>query len=219
LQVSAATKVRIVLSQAEIAPLPHIGFYVLNSLPDARKRLDISSGVVYQPQHFLNAKEVDAVISIPEGNYTVVPATFQPGQENHFWLQIQGENIKVAKAIEWNEAEINGEWTAEKSGGCMNNAATWRNNPVYTLRLPLGAQKLTIVLSPEKRDVGMGFYVFPGGNLAAQPLGKSKFTMVSTLTELSLPAGEYSIVPTTFQAGVHCHFTLSLYADQPCTLA
>jgi serine/threonine protein kinase len=219
MQVSAPTRVRVALSQSDSPQLPHIGFYVLNSLPDARKRLDITTGVVYQPQHFLNAKEVDTIVTVPEGCYTVVPATFQPGQENHFFLNIQGEHIKVAKAIEWNEAEVAGAWTAEKSGGCMNNAATWKNNPTYTLRLPLGAQKLTIVLSPDKRDVGMGFYVFPNNNLSAQPVGKSKFTMVSTLTELSLPAGEYLVVPTTFQAGVLGNFTLSLYADQPCTLA
>lgn len=216
LQGGGNSRVKISLTQPEQATLPFIGFYIFVGAPDGKKKIDLQNAIVYQPQHFMNKTSVEAVVELKEGPYMIMPSIYHPNMEGKFKLTVQGDRTRLLPAIEWyGSAEAPGEWNAEKSGGCMNNP-TWKQNPYFKLTVG-GNGKVFVTLTPDRRDVGMGFYVF-GAN-PTEPLAKSMFTMVTVLRELTLPPGEYTVLPTTFQANIAGSFVVAAYGDVPVALA
>jgi hypothetical protein len=205
------SKVKITLQQPEQPTFPYIGFYIFTAIGDGKKKIDLQNAIVYQPQHFMNKSSVEAILELKEGYYMVMPSIYHANVEGKFRLTVQGDRTRFAPAIDWSgSSEANGEWTAELSGGCMNNP-TWKSNPHFKLSIG-GNGKVFLTLTPDKRDVGMGFYVFSMSN-ANEPVAKSVFTMVTVLRELTLPPGDYTVVPTTFQANIPGAFVVGAYAD------
>lgn len=94
------------------------------------------------------------------------------------------------------------------------NHPTWRSNPKFSLKIldANGKTKLFGVLIAQS-EVGAGFYIFSSTNQNV-PVAKSAFTTISVGHEFSLAAGEYTVVPATYEYGKESPFEMTLYSDK-----
>ena len=126
------------------------------------------------------------------------------------------------------------------------NYSTWPSNPKYQLKATQRSRIALILMLPETRkDQGVGAYLFKGdvANLDRNNLiGKTPFQLYcgaffvscdffgflsfadldfllfSVAHQYEIGAGDYLLIPATFNPGVLEKFTLKVYCDQPCQL-
>eukprot|EP00762_Andalucia_godoyi_P003028 ANDGO_04123.mRNA.1 Calpain-type cysteine protease ADL1 len=127
----------------------------------------------------------------------------------------------------WKKAEALGEWKGETAGGSVNNAAKFTKNPQYLLKVTkpttvyiLLAQVLDVV--DASSFYHMGFMVFNKNGLRCAKATKSTLIHATTYSnmrevsaELTLEPGQYTIVPSTFDAGMERPFVLTAYSAIP----
>jgi serine/threonine protein kinase len=209
--------VKLTMSQLPRDPLPYIAFYIFKS-PEGKRVLDIKEKI-YAPDHFVNKEAVEATCNFPEGTFSIMCASFQP-ETSDFTLMASGTGISsLAPAIEYHVTDISGSWIkGSLAGGCMNHP-TWRSNPKFALKVTDTSNKTKITGTLiAQTEVGCGFYVFTASNQNV-PIAKSGFTTVSVGHEFSLSAGDYVIVPTTYEFGKESAFEITLYSDKPVELS
>src|SRR5690242_11459082 len=107
-------------------------------------------------------------VTLPKGDYVIIPTTFEPGKERNFSITVYSTEILSLNSLnpnlDWKEASILGDWKGRSAGGCFSNH-TWKNNPQFRVKVTQRTL-LNIVLS--KMDVSnlyMGFYVFKADSI------------------------------------------------------
>jgi serine/threonine protein kinase len=120
----------------------------------------------------------------------VIPMTFHPFIENTFEVNVAGCKASVQRLSDpWKWKWASSEWARAKNtaGGCMNNKATWQNNPRFKFGLRTKS-KVRVYLSqtvppqppgqPKKPPTAAGFYIFKYTTSAftkSDFIGKSEF--------------------------------------------
>eukprot|EP01113_Clastostelium_recurvatum_P006217 TRINITY_DN1281_c0_g1_i2.p1 TRINITY_DN1281_c0_g1~~TRINITY_DN1281_c0_g1_i2.p1 ORF type:complete len:731 (-),score=222.14 TRINITY_DN1281_c0_g1_i2:712-2676(-) len=154
--------------------------------------------------------------------YIILPCTFQPKIINKFEIAIYTQS--AAKCFEVKDSlpkkEIKGSWSGRSAGGCVNEPATWMNNPQYVLTVDRPG-KVTLALDqdlvPGQEVECMGLYVMKGAG--GRRLDRPTQAVYSPPTFLNTPSvsGEfkaepgvqYIVMPTTFDAGIQRSYTIA----------
>eukprot|EP01121_Diplochlamys_sp_Union-15-3_P011860 TRINITY_DN3477_c0_g1_i3.p1 TRINITY_DN3477_c0_g1~~TRINITY_DN3477_c0_g1_i3.p1 ORF type:complete len:312 (+),score=55.74 TRINITY_DN3477_c0_g1_i3:76-1011(+) len=199
---------------------PHIGFYIWRARPDKRKVLD-RSGIIYEPK-LASSVQVSANLTLENGDYAVMPCTYQPRDENRFMLKAVGEGLSLVSASDWHVTQITGAWAEGSDGGCSNNP-NWKINPKFFLQVG-SASKLHIVLGlePGTEIKGIGLYIFSSDN--SKTLGNylecSKFvTEASVVHVRDFGPGNYIIMASTFAPNTKGAFFLNIYGEHSVKLS
>lgn len=204
--------VKITLAQKVVDPLPFIAFYIFKS-QENRRAMDLKEKI-YAPDHFVNKETVEATCNFPEGTFSIMCATFQP-ETTTFTLSVAGSCVQsLVPVSDYHKSEVTGAWVKPLAGGCMNHP-TWRSNPKYFIKVTdtTAKTKLIAVLVAQS-EIGAGFYIFAASNPNV-PVAKSGFTTISVCHEFSLAAGDYTLVPATYEFGKETSFEIALHSDKP----
>ncbi|EGC39554.1 hypothetical protein DICPUDRAFT_93560 [Dictyostelium purpureum] len=245
LQIVQTTTIRITLRQTG-DKLVHIGFYFAkaNQGQDQNKRrisLTKENLVPGIDITFLKNTEVSAKITMEPGYYVIIPATFEPGQEGTFELEvtpiastgfIDGNSIsnhvrlsEVQQDRDWKTISGRFEWRGPTAGGSFSgSSATWKDNPKFFFEINQTCNN-TIILGKHNdmpKETYIGFYIFkadktcPFISLTANNLF-SKTSFVNGLevvhNQNQMPPGSYIIVPCTYDARQEGSFSLTCYSD------
>lgn len=202
---------------------PQIGIYVAKAKTAGFKKLDMPKADVVYGHEFVGSREQAVDLVLAPGSYAIMPCTYNPGHESPHSLTVFSDAaVKLQRAKEWHKASVNGVWRGATAAGCSNNP-TWHNNTQYQLELP-APTIVTVLLAPHNttKKPHIGFLVFrdAGQRLkaATAPLHTASFIDAPVSAELSLDAGRFVIVPSTFDAGVELEFQLSVFGTGPVAL-
>jgi len=172
-------------------------------------------------------RNCETVIKYLSSLALIVPCTFNPGQEARYQLRVISNNahppLKLLPPMPL--VSVKGAWEGKTAGGTINNKATWKNNPQFALHVTK-AMALTFVLTQHRPETesayGIGFIIF-GGNgekietpIASNMVLKGDYRPDRTVRQTAtVPARAtpYIVVPSTFEAGQECSFTLSVTCD------
>eukprot|EP01104_Vermistella_antarctica_P011680 TRINITY_DN3293_c0_g1_i1.p1 TRINITY_DN3293_c0_g1~~TRINITY_DN3293_c0_g1_i1.p1 ORF type:complete len:1188 (+),score=330.11 TRINITY_DN3293_c0_g1_i1:280-3843(+) len=139
-----------------------------------------------------------------------------------------GEGVEDVVTELSNGREIEGEWTENSAGGCINYFS-WKQNPQYIVRVSGAAAKqpVIITLKQSRTEHSIGFYVLKrekthGGLRKVTPMaldeivGKASFHRTpSVQCTVPLDGGyEYIIIPCTFRPKLVASFKLSASSDK-----
>jgi hypothetical protein len=203
---------------------PQIGLYVAKSKCRGFKKLDLPKADVLYGHEFVGSREQSVDLVLPAGSYAVMPCTYNPGHESPHSVTVFSESkLELVPAKEWYKGAVTGAWRGATAAGCSNNP-TWVNNPQFQLELPQSTT-VTILLAHHntKKKPHIGFLVFKdaGQRLKAafSPLHTASYIDAPISAELTLDAGRYVIVPSTFDAGIELEFQLTVYGTGPVALA
>lgn len=164
--------------------------------------------------------------------YVVVPATFEPGCAARFRLSVFAEplaNVSVSPVAEWPHVrEVRGAWTPALSGGCSNNAGTWRRNPRYGVRVAgdgvLALRLSSVMVSVDiERAPAVGLYVLGDGSVAPtdEIVASSRSFSQHALLRATLPPATqrpFTLLCATFEPGFVGDFLLSIFSTAPVEL-
>lgn len=96
--------------------------------------------------------------------YIFMPCTFQPNQNEVFWISIYSENaLESVRLLPQDQiVSISGNWNGFTAGGCYNHPS-WVNNPMFLLEStgPLSSSvNVSIFLSQDEKPnlYYIGFY-------------------------------------------------------------
>lgn len=161
-----------------------------------------------------------------QGPLVVVPSLSEEGVQGQFSLSIFSDRpLKDALLLnEKKDVVLPGQWTAETAGGChlysppfeVAKAATWRNNPRFSLCIPTRTQ-LHITLArcerPWRQQIAkdavgcmLGFYVLGNAGPAAGQGGNTEDTAISR---------ENVVAETTFVPSHEVSLDVTLAACSP----
>ncbi|CAF5174660.1 unnamed protein product, partial [Rotaria magnacalcarata] len=124
------------------------------------------------------------------------------------------------------QQEITGEWKGKTAGGCQNNTATYKNNPVYQLVLNNreGNNHIKIELRAPKQ-FQVGFEVTCTETNVSNAAGEFQKTESGSyrsgfcvLTLDNIPGGTYTIRPATFDPNRESPFFLNVASSHQCAL-
>ena len=178
----------------------------------------LSCDTIYLHSHCLgikiNAPHYLAKLSFGKGtsHYTLIVAQLEALNKINYTIRVFSSaelSLGPVPNPYRNSRCITDEWTAESAGGCANNT-TFIKNPVYRLEIQdsasTGAAEVLVKLEgPRKYSVG--FQVTPEVKTASLPqMNSGPYRPGLAVLETSLPAGNYSIIPSTFIPGERAPF-------------
>uniref|UniRef100_S4RWU0 Calpain 7 n=1 Tax=Petromyzon marinus TaxID=7757 RepID=S4RWU0_PETMA len=110
---------------------------------------------------------------------------------------------------------ITGKWEGSSAGGCSNYRDTYKNNPMYQLRVDKKGPLLVEIRGPKQYSVGFELVVVStegDSGAAFSRKGSGDYRSGFCYLELeSLPAGIYNLIPTTFLPGQEGPFFLDIH--------
>jgi len=157
-------------------------------------------------------------------NYVIIPSTYQPGMIGNFKLSVHSGSSVWLKAVDpatkWQETAVSSQWIGETAGGCRNHAATFPNNPAYTLAntVPSSIPVPVLCVLAQPGDSGVthpiGWYAInPTGKIEAKGAFQANLSVHNQLT--LTPSNPLTLVPCTFSPGLEGPFLLRVYAPPP----
>lgn len=174
-------------------------------------------GVRINSPHYLCKLRLDPTTA---RNYTLVVSQYEKTTSIYYSLRAYSREPFEMKAINntWlTDIQINGEWNAANmtAGGCPNHK-TYKNNPLYKVTLGPNDGNLVVELrAPKVYQVGLELIVtsLDDPNITAPFITKSTDSFRSGFCVIdleNLPAGIYSIRPSTFLPNQEGPFFLKL---------
>lgn len=231
---SGSAPVHISLSQKQPdTNLFHIGFYIAKA-ESPSKLLSLTGKELVEKTKFQNTKEVFLEISLPAGQYLIIPTTFAPDFEGGFvltarLLQPGPSDSLTLQHVDYGYVNLDSEWSNQTSGGCVN-FPTWRNNPQFAFQLPQNQEAETLVqivlhtnLNADSKH-HIGFYVVKATDLNFKKLvlnptdvvADCKFANKQTVhikTTIKKEHGNtFVIIPSTFYPNVEAKFSIAVSA-------
>ncbi|EDV28402.1 Calpain-5 [Trichoplax sp. H2] len=175
-----------------------------------------------------------------------VGLTFE--EDGEFWMSFEDftkyyTHVTICRVINtsfmtihkiWKESTFHGCWStsANRAGGCINNRATFLQNPQYAFDVTDGEYGTTVIalMQKDKRlekrsghgeNLSIGYYIMKVAvnrnyrlhtvNPKAADVTYSNSREVTGRFELE--AGRYVIIPSTFQPGEDGEFLLRMYTE------
>lgn len=228
-QGSVEPHARIMLFQREKEDFEPISVYIvkLPATSGQQPRLTKveSEDVVLKPS-FNNPEET--CLSLPANlagpaRFALIPCTFSPQQLAKFTIQVvTSKNVTFEEMSDGTSVSVAGEWSGKTAAGCLNDPISFKNNAQYHLKLS-AEHNLAFKLS-QTSDSGelasQGFYIFKAkGPRRKFKIGKDDLVTKSGFIkgkdlnyEYKLPAGDYIVVPCTFDVGEVARFKLSVFS-------
>jgi hypothetical protein len=220
---------RVLLFQREKSDFDSISVYVVK-VPSAgaatrpTKLTKVEAADVLLKPSFNNPEETCIALppNLSAGRYVLIPCTFAPKNVASFDIQLVSTKALQLEALgDGTDLSVTGEWRNKTAGGCLNDPITFKHNVQF--HLSLKADHTLIfkqVQQPEAALVTQGFYVFKTKSAKRKfkikkddQIAKSGFTKAKDLIgEHTLPAGEYIVVPCTFNPGEEANFKLSVFS-------
>ena len=220
---------RVLLFQNEKSDFDSISVYVIKahfpagSKPSKLTKVE-ANDVLLKPR-FGDPNEncIPLPAQLGAGHYVLIPCTFNPKNEAPFELQVvTSKPVKVEELGAGAETSVSGEWRGKTAAGCLNDPIPFKNNVQY--RLSLKSEHTLIFKQVQHADSGkglasQGFYVFKTKSAGKRKfkfgkndqVAKSGFTKSKDLIgEHTIPAGEYIVVPCTFNVGEEASYKLSV---------
>lgn len=230
-QGSVEPHARIMLFQREKEDFEPISVYIvkLPTTSGQQPRLTKveSEDVILKPS-FNNPEET--CISLPANlagpaRYVLIPCTFTPQQLARFHLQVvTSKSVTLEELSDGSAVSVSGEWSGKTAAGCLNDPISFKHNLQYHLKLT-AEHTLAFKLS-QSNDAGtvvsQGFYIFKAkGPRRKFKIGKDDLVAKSGFLkgkdlnfEQKLPAGDYIVVPCTFDVGEEARYKLSVFSKQ-----
>lgn len=230
-QGSVEPQARIMLFQREKEDFEPISVYVVKlpatSAQQPRLTKVESEDVILKPS-FNNPEET--CIALPANlagpaRYALIPCTFSPGQLAAFTIQVvTSKNVTFEELSDGTSVSVSGEWSGKTAAGCLNDPISFKHNSQYHLKLT-AEHNLAFKLS-QTADSGelasQGFYIFKAkGPRRKFKIGKDDLVTKSGFLkgkdlnyEHKLPAGDYIIVPCTFDPREEARYKLSIFSKQ-----
>lgn len=175
-----------------------------------------SADLIATPK-LINASQCTTTAVLDKGKYNILCATYRPNEENSFVLKAFSPNATLSALPQaWKQSKLSSEWKAGQNGGCVNNETTFKQNPTFCLKI---TQKTVvhIVLAQDAKN-HVGFNLFRDSHLQDYIDSSNYINSSSVSKKFDLEAGEYFVLPTTFQPGIVAGFTLEIFSVLPHTL-
>ncbi|KAF2068461.1 hypothetical protein CYY_010212 [Polysphondylium violaceum] len=216
-----------------------VGFYVIKQL-DAGKRAIEFRELVGKTESFKFVCSTGCTMTLDQGTYIVIPSTYDHGIEGAYHLTLFTDDKEATFTPlqdAWKEVEqVKGTWVQKSAGGSPNQP-TFFNNPQFHLKFPQSDKEesvaVQLIQDSTIADEGIGFIVLTRDShdqpiTAAEFQNEDLFTktpnwekrndIVCRFTVKPDQPREYTIIPSTFDAGVNRSFKLQIYSDVAVTL-
>lgn len=179
--------------------------------------VDLTPESIKQKASFRQAHEVLKQCRLEAGRYNLIPCTYTAGQECAFEVTAWSpKGLVTVQPIKTGLITLNGEWTAETAGGCINDMKSWLTNPRYYLAAKQTFECAIVLIQDAPATMTqaeplkeIGFYVTssdgdgnPKTNEASDLIAQSPFApdrdsyVVCTIPACHWP---YVITPCTFR--------------------
>jgi len=223
-------EIEIFLEQKEKKPFPGIGFYIMKIGTNAQRRV-LNDKDILMSSDFTQAIRISKKIRLPGNSpHMIMTCTFSPGIENSFVVSAKCPKSptavvtikEITAETDWLVTEMQSQWDARLSGGCQNHQS-WKSNPHFLLQI-YDRTEICVILSVPEKEGGvppMGFYIgaTTDGKTFGNSVGASQFIPSTCVSSgFGFPAGNFIILPCTFQPGLISSFTLTIYSATRVTI-
>ncbi|EIW80539.1 cysteine proteinase [Coniophora puteana RWD-64-598 SS2] len=159
--------------------------------------------------------------SLPTGSYTLVLSAFDASQMGDFSIQIESEArfdcapIAQEGAGMYNRI-VRGEWSSKTAAGGPSNGK-YADNPVYEIRMPIASQfgaRLHFVTPSPSSSLNVSIFSSPrlaSDECVATSGPYSDAISGVDIPPISLAAGRYYMVPSTYNGGLQGKFKIVVY--------
>jgi len=233
LSVDNATDVTIKLRQPEEL-IQRASFYVVHydGFYNGRRKVVLDTSEIVKIDNFfcpITAISVDSTMPLVKGRYLIIPYAETIGYTGAFTLAVSGKTMddldlyKIPKdpAEDWHQMRLEGEWTDVTAGGGDILGLNWRKNPQYVLTLTRPSD-VCVAIEQDENTRSIGLYVVKlvdkGKKVVdySDEVGKTdsfKYLCSSGLKIPNLEAGQYVVIPCTFDADVIGPFRIITYVN------
>jgi len=218
--------------------LKSIGFYLTKGNGSQVVILAPEDLVVKSNFHKQRTVTVECVLDKSDIPYVIIPCTFHPDIMMNFRITVCVLQVKdpsassrtrakkvlqlVPCSSEWRRKCMQGYWTENFRGGCINEKDTWLQNPQFSLKISEDS-KIAVILTQILPENVIGVYILRSDTVkritetppSSDLVGASQFPKGSYEASLQceLPAGIYILVCCTFEPGKSGDFELTVYAE------
>jgi len=232
--VSTAGEVEISLHTALGGKYIGIGYYVFESPFSSPRRILYDDNLLVGKSKFVTGIPTSSssfTFKKPNAYYVVVPTTYLPNIEMAFALNLTSKRDSTVTAqllspeLEWPTPPVIGTWYGPSAGGCGNEDSVV-NNPQFLLTVTTPATLVRFLLiQPKEEFDSIGLYLVSGSaaritnpsilqdeaNLVVNP----DFSEVNEYyVERTLDAGNYVILPCTFDSGQNGDFQIRIMCER-----
>jgi hypothetical protein len=210
----------------------HISFYIAEankSDPDSPVYEYVKA---VEPSKFTSLREITNTFDAqPNKMYIIIPCTFQPDIARKFKLKVTyrkdiypNATFQLASVTGGTDGyetiTVKSEWSGANAGGCPNDVESWKKNPKFHLTLHADGPIQLLLCQEEKEQKlsGVGMHIYTGTKAEGKEMYKSKawnFFRLS-VAQMTLNAGTYTIMPSTFYKGEERPFMIKAVAKKTC---
>ncbi|GAM24945.1 hypothetical protein SAMD00019534_081200 [Acytostelium subglobosum LB1] len=175
------------------------------------------------------ATAVDCKIELEAGQYIIIPYAESFGFTGKYKLNVDSAKLSNLElyplpkdpSCQWKEIVINDLWTSTTNGGSDITLLHWTKSPQYAITLTKRA-RACVLLSQDDHEKSIGFYVMRQQHDVGKRLvefrgqvGKTDNFKPSCQngTTMTLDAGHYVVIPSTFDQALEGAFHITLFTD------
>lgn len=234
-------KVRILMhydyEDKSVKPMEKIRFLVSSTTQGVHKEPSYQQGHLGYGTNDPFEIDIDEEQSKVTNYYVIHPSSKTPDVNGYFDLIVYSDgDVEVNELIEWKHtATIEGQWTAEKSGGSKENAE-WLQNPQFILTAPGGHEALKVCVHVAQAKAALdlipfqvtpyqfwvGFYIIDKDMLGILHYTKQFLNSQEVFLHFELDttkATEFVVLVATHKPNQLTNFTLNAMSDVPLQLA
>ena len=157
---------------------------------------------------------------------TLVVSQYEKSTTIYFTLRIYSTLPFTMKRIGdpyKHEQKLTSAWKGALAGGCANNAATYMNNPRFQFKVDSDCGILVELRGPKEYQIGFDVICVVAGDVNSPKYFKKKnsgpYRSGFVISEISLTAGTYDLVPSTFYPGQEAAFFMTVRCTLPIKLS
>ncbi|KYR02538.1 calpain-like cysteine protease [Tieghemostelium lacteum] len=212
-----------------------IGFYVIKQVDQGKRAIEFRD-TVGKTESFKFVCSAGCTMTLEQGNYIVIPSTFDSGIEGAFHLTLFTDDREATFApltSEWKEVEqAKGTWVGKSAGGAPNNGEKFFHNPQFHLKVEPSSEEQTLVIQLIQdstiADESIGFVVLTRED-HSKPQSADTFQneMIFVKTnsweqrnDISCKlivkpdqSRDFTIIPSTFKEGVNRSFRIQVFSE------
>ncbi|XP_076050460.1 calpain-7-like isoform X2 [Oratosquilla oratoria] len=183
----------------------------------------------YDPSPYLDGVRINSPhylcrMTLPEGThtFTLVVSQYEKNTTIHYSLRVYAScpfSLGKLPDLPKNKFQVEGRWAGETAGGCPNHPATYKNNPVYQLRIEKDMPSVCFQLkAPKEVQIGLELVCIEARNTEAKGYFTKKqsgaYRSGFVVLEVDrLVAGVYNIIPSTFMPNTEAPYFLVTLAS------
>lgn len=221
------TPLRVLLLQHELESFDTISTYLIRTQDGDGKQVKLSKidnkDIVCKGE-FGSDTESYVTTKLSQGNYVLIPCTFDKGQKASYELNIYSTStFSVEELSSAQVAVVQGEWKDHTAGGCLNDIVSFKHNTQYLLTLKKDLD-LVFKLQQQPLDASgtlnaIGYYVFTSNGKRKFKVRKNDTVAKDGFMKTKELVGEHTlkaedspfiVVPCTLNSKEEGHYKLSI---------